>query len=313
MKLAAGLLLSALAWADCAQCHREQAAKFKHTAMASALQLVASCDILKQHPKLTFKEGPYTSEIVRDNDRSILTVSNGTDAVSVPLLYAFGLGQAGQTYVFERNGAFYESRASFFKAIQSLDFTMGARGSKPASLEEAIGRRMDKGDTKACFGCHTHGSEREPGVGCESCHGPVGTHPATKMKNLSAISTEDMSNLCGTCHRTWSQIALNGPQGVNNVRFQPYRITNSKCYDAADSRIRCTACHEPHADPVSGTKFYDSKCTACHSAAAHGKLCKVAKNNCVSCHMPKVEIPGVHTTFTDHQIRIARAGEPYPN
>jgi len=314
MKVARGLFLVCLScWADCSQCHREQADSFKHTAMANALQPVASCDILKQHPKLKFREGTYTSEIVRDGDRSILTASDGTNTISVPLLYAFGLGQAGQTYVFEKDGAFYESRASFFNALQELDLTMGAQGSKPASLEEALGRRMDKGDTKACFGCHTHGAERLPGVGCESCHGTQVTHPSTKMNRLLLMTSDEMSELCGACHRTWSQIALNGPQGVNNVRFQPYRLSNSKCYDATDARIRCTACHDPHRDPIRETKFYDVKCNACHSIAAHGRLCRVAKSNCVSCHMPKVDLPGAHTKFTDHQIRIARIGAPYPN
>jgi hypothetical protein len=29
--------------------------------------------------------------------------------------------------------------------------------------------------------------------------------------------------------------------------------------------------------------------------------------------MPQVEIPGSHFKFTDHRIRIARPGDPYPN
>jgi hypothetical protein len=29
--------------------------------------------------------------------------------------------------------------------------------------------------------------------------------------------------------------------------------------------------------------------------------------------MPKIELPGSHAGFTEHQIRIARAGDPYPN
>jgi len=28
--------------------------------------------------------------------------------------------------------------------------------------------------------------------------------------------------------------------------------------------------------------------------------------------MPKLEVEGTHATFTDHFIRIARPGEPYP-
>ncbi len=75
----------------------------------------------------------------------------------------------------------------------------------------------------------------------------AGDAVAARLPHLAALSAEDMSELCGRCHRTWSQIALNGPRGVNNVRFQPYRLANSKCYDAADRRIRCTACHDPHA------------------------------------------------------------------
>jgi hypothetical protein len=33
----------------------------------------------------------------------------------------------------------------------------------------------------------------------------------------------------------------------------------------------------------------------------------------VSCHMPKVAIPPGHLTFRDHQIRIVKPGENYPN
>jgi hypothetical protein len=29
--------------------------------------------------------------------------------------------------------------------------------------------------------------------------------------------------------------------------------------------------------------------------------------------MPKYELPGAHFKFTDHRIRIVKAGEPYPD
>jgi hypothetical protein len=133
------------------------------------------------------------------------------------------------------------------------------------------------------------------------------------MPKLAGHSAEEMADLCGRCHRTWSQIALNGPRGVLNVRFQPYRLANSKCYDTADARIACSACHDPHGPLETSAASYDARCSACHSAAQHTKTCRVAKANCVTCHMPKIELPGAHATFTDHQIRIARAGESYPN
>ena len=110
---------------------------------------------------------------------------------------------------------------------------------------------------------------------------------------------------------------MNGPRGVVNVRFQPYRLANSKCYDATDSRIRCSACHDPHGPLETNIASYDAKCAACHpigaATAGHTKTCSVAKENCITCHMPKLELPGAHARFTDHQIRIVRASEPYPN
>jgi formate-dependent nitrite reductase cytochrome c552 subunit len=33
-------------------------------------------------------------------------------------------------------------------------------------------------------------------------------------------------------------------------------------------------------------------------------VCKVAASGCVSCHMPKYEVPQTHTLFTDHEIRM---------
>jgi hypothetical protein len=315
----------------CAACHASQTAHFRATPMAQALERVDACAILQQHPDLSFREGPYRSHIVRQGDRSILTVEGEGETLTVPLLWAFGRGQAGQTYVFEHDGAFYESRVSFYNAAGALDLTMGALNKKPESIAEAAGRRMDALGARDCFGCHSNGGVSAgklhldamiPGVGCQSCHGEVEKHAdavragdaaAAKMPHLAALSAEEMADLCGRCHRTWSQIALNGPRGVNNVRFQPYRLTNSKCYDAADRRIRCAACHDPHAPLSTSLASYDASCAACHSAALHTKVCRVGKAKCAGCHMPKVDLPGAHAEFTDHQIRIARAGEPYPN
>ena len=39
----------------------------------------------------------------------------------------------------------------------------------------------------------------------------------------------------------------------------------------------------------------------------------IVAKNCVSCHLPKIEVPGTHFKFTDHRIRIVRDGEPFPN
>lgn len=299
--------------------------------MGQALVPVDRCAILADHPDLQFQEGPYRSSIRWEKDRSILSVTDGRQRLMVPLLWAFGNGKAGQTYVFEYQGALYESRVSFYKELGRLDLTMGASGKGPANVQEAAGRLMNAISASECFGCHAPASVAEgrlqlenlvPGVRCMDCHAGAERHAAAvqsgdaahaKIAKLAAVGAEDMNELCGRCHRTWSEISMNGPRGVNNVRFQPYRLTNSKCFDPGDARIRCTACHDPHGPVETNLAAYDRACTACHSGSARGRICQVAKRDCVHCHMPKVALPGSHTTFTDHQIRIVRAGEPYPN
>jgi hypothetical protein len=312
--------------AACASCHREQFATQPATPMGRALERAADCAILRTHPRLTFKEGAYSTTISREGEKSFYSVTDGARTIRVPLEWAFGLGVAGQTYALEYQGQWYESRVSFYNEAAGLDLTMGAQGYQPHSLEEAFGRKMSIRDKHDCFACHstsgTEGMEVQfdkiaTGIQCENCHGPAAAHVSSHapMPKLDKLGPEEMSEACGRCHRTWSQIALDGPRDIRNVRFQPYRLTNSKCYDSADARIRCTACHDPHRTVETKSSAYDAKCLACHggnSQPSVAKHCKLATDNCSSCHMPKLELPGAHHKFTDHNIRIVRAHEPYP-
>jgi hypothetical protein len=293
--------------------------------MAHAMEPVAGCSILQEHATLTFRDGIYSYRIQRQGSQSLYSVTDGEETTTTPLAYAFGLGKAGQTYVFGRDGKMYESRVSFYTALNGLDLTVGAANHQPGNLREAAGRLMDRRDAEDCFGCHTTSATKEgfqnpksmdPGVTCEHCHGSAREHvegfrqgKPVAMKKLSTLNSEELSDFCGQCHRTWAQIAADGPHNINNLRFQPYRLANSKCYDPSDKRISCVACHNVHQEVVDSDSFYDRKCLACHASAKH---CPVASQNCVSCHMPKLELPGSHNKFTDHRIRIVRANASYP-
>jgi mono/diheme cytochrome c family protein len=325
----------------CAECHKDRVKGQQQSAMGMAMEPVAESKILNAHPRLQFRHGKYSWEIVRDGKQSRYSVTDGKDQITVPVLYAFGLGKAGQTYVLEYKGQFYESRLSFYDEITGLDFTLGVPRTEPASLVAALGRPMSRDETLQCFSCHTTGAvigtklhleKAVPGVSCESCHGPGGEHAAAgraglpnkdKIFNPSRLNGDDISQeVCGSCHRSAEDIfSKPGLDGLNNVRFQPYRIFKSKCY-SDDKRISCTACHDPHESVKIDAKFYDTKCLACHQAGskmtqkslpgATVQGCRVGVKDCASCHMPRVDLPGAHFKFTDHWIRIARDGEPYP-
>jgi cytochrome c554/c'-like protein len=323
----------------CADCHPREAAQLT-TPMANALEVAPDCKILTTRGRLTFKNGNYTYELSRHGKDVVYTVSDGAKSISTPILYCFGQGNVGQTYLFRYNDVLYETRVSYFQKLDKLDFTIGHRPNVPASLEDALGRVIAREEPQQCFGCHSTGAvngaelklERlSAGVGCEACHGPGEKHlVAMKEKkfdepqifNPGGLGGHELSqSFCGTCHTSFEQAMLQpGQSGINNIRFQPYRMFNSRRHNTNDPRISCLACHNPHEKLRQDAAYYDAKCLACHLTTAKetkterrsAAACPVSTKNCANCHMPKVELPGMHAAFTDHWIRIAKPNEPTP-
>jgi hypothetical protein len=322
----------------CAQCHTGLVSKRLANSMGRALEPVESCGILKTHSRLSFRNGDYGYQIAREGDRSIYTVTKGTESISEPVLFCFGQGKAGQTYVFQHQGIFYESRVSYYQDIQGLDFTILHPHSAPQSLVDGLGRPMTREAAQGCFACHSTGAVSDaqlrfdhlmPGVTCEGCHGPGEKHiVAVKAgsKNLQVFNPAKLDadeltqEVCGACHVSFEK-ALGMPEqgGRNNLRYQPYRIFNSRGH-SGDPRISCVACHDPHDKLVEDAAFYDSKCLACHlatrgqakTATRSAPACPMSKQLCITCHMPKLELPGSHSKFTDHWIRIVKPGAAVP-
>jgi hypothetical protein len=325
--------------ATCAQCHAALTAGRPANSMSRALEPADGCEILKANPRLNFRNGPYTYQIVREGKRSIYTISNGVNSISEPVLYCFGQGKAGQTYVLQHKGVFYESRVSYYQEIQGLDFTIVHPRSVPESLEDGLGRPMSLEAAQGCLNCHSTAAVSAatlqldhlmPGVTCEGCHGPGEKHVAAikaDKKNLqifnpAKLDGDELSQeFCGACHVSFEKALLMPKQGgENNLRYQPYRIFNSRGH-SGDARISCVACHDPHEKLVEDVAFYDSKCLACHlttrdqvkTAARSAAACPVSRQKCTTCHMPKIDLPGAHAKFTDHWIRIVKSGEATPH
>ena len=239
-----------------------------------------------------------------------------------------------------------------YTGINGLDLTLGQAEKVPVTLLSAFGRELDHATTNDCFNCHATAAVQDgkvqpdkllPGITCEDCHGAgekhvrlmrarseerklaqgrdsVSVSTATEIFNPGRFDTEGITQFCGSCHRSWIQVQMMAIRGIENVRFQPYRIFKSKCYDSKDRRISCLACHDSHDELAADPSFYDARCTACHrvkETAARPeqqeKACPKSANNCTTCHMPKTELPGAHHQFADHWIRIVRPGEKYPD
>jgi cytochrome c554/c'-like protein len=326
---------------ECTRCHAKIAETQLATPMARAASAAVDSIVLREHSHIERHLGAYTYTISPGGGAIVYTVSAAVASFSEPLAWAFGLGNKGQTFVYQHEGQYYESRISFYKTLQGLDLTTGHSNKPPGNLEDAAGRFLDPDSLRHCFGCHTTASTTSagfdtshlsPGVNCEACHGPGVRHAelmyAEKKEegrqaifNPGRLNPVALVDFCGACHRTLNDVYEMGVTGVANVRFQPYRLENSRCWSDGDARLACTACHDPHKQLVREAGTYDEKCLACHvlppvtkvSPDHPGKACPVAKKDCVTCHMPRVEVQSMHAPFVDHRIRIVRAKEKYPD
>ena len=329
----------------CQSCHVQKVTSQTANPMGSTLLHAADSKVLAAHPHVTFIVSTYHYLIESDAKHSLYSVTDGKQTLSWPLLWAFGPPRVGQSYLFKKDdGQFYEARVTYFPSLKGLGFTPSRDLPHPKDIDEAMYRPVPASEISRCFNCHSTASNIGdsfneatliPGVTCEACHGPGAQH-VSEMKefvagkqaaakssifNSAHLTPADQVDFCGACHGTWWDVKLSGTKGVSTARSAPYRLVTSKCWGTkGDARLVCTACHDPHQQLQTSAADYDHACLKCHVNAAGatltadhpGKACPVAQKDCTSCHMPKEYVPEMHDNFTDHRIRIAKAGEPFP-
>jgi cytochrome c553 len=326
--------------AACARCHASHAQSQAGTSMARTAMKPEDAPTLRDNPALRFRSRTHAYEIQTRGGRSlyIVTAPDGTSS-STPLTWAFGAGKVGQTYVYEKDGIWQEGRLSYFSG-HGGDFTPARAVEAPKDLAEAMGRPIPDAEARRCFGCHNTASTAAgvfdakamiAGITCEACHGPGRKHvEALEQKKLgpaldailnpAKLDPAASVDFCGACHATFWDVKLANEQGIAALRSQPNRLQSSKCWGGGDVRLTCVACHDPHVPLVREAASYDARCLSCHVQAAvpsvaaakptkdhPGRACPVARESCVTCHMPKYEAPGMFHAFTDHRIRIVAA------
>ena len=206
----------------------------------------------------------------------------------------------------------------------------------------------------ACFNCHVsrlatnydletdtyHTTWGEPGISCETCHGPSGEHNRLMQAGIKGRSAEEMkiiidrdfthdqlTDLCVTCHA--KIIPLSADFSPGEKFFDHYDLVTLEHADYyADGRdlgenytytswlmapclksgkLDCKYCHTP-AGRFKFTEYQGYQtCMPCHEKYVwhpeeHGHHQTGSKGNeCVGCHMPKTQFAG--RVRTDHSMR----------
>ena len=258
--------------------------------------------------------------------------------------YAFGTDDRYMTMVGrDGDGGSRALRLSYFheRARSGWGRTSGDAGTA-ADRQNLRGRIVGVRDgVVRCLQCHvTNPREfRDPdntgsgpeaadaGIGCERCHGPGGNHIAAVEAGLDdpAIvsvgpgSGQAATVQCRDCHIVGDASEIqNRREDSIWVRSPGITLTFSRCYTESSGALSCLSCHDPHRDSERAASFYEQKCLACHQTAglqsglsanpsSRGSVCKVnPTRDCLTCHMPKVPMPDLHTSLTDHYIRVHR-------
>jgi tetratricopeptide (TPR) repeat protein len=175
-------------------------------------------------------------------------------------------------------------------------------------------------------------------IGCERCHGPGGNHVRAVARdfrdpqgsadyaivNVAGTPGATANGQCVECHTVGlpSQIERD-PENPGYARSPGVTFALSRCFTESAGAMSCMTCHDPHREADHSASFYEAKCLTCHSAtpaaakapaaapAGRRKACPVnPTNDCLTCHMPKVPMPTLHKSLTDHYIRIRREDKP---
>jgi hypothetical protein len=168
-----------------AKCHSRITASQEATSMARTLMRAVDADVLRSYSDLAFRNGKYLYQIKANATAPQLKVTDGESTINANLVWAFGTGKLGQSYLFLQNGSYRESRVTYFSSLQNLNFTPTRALLLPHDLAEAASRPVDTSELLRCFSCHSLGanvggqldtSKAAMGVACEACHGPGRGH-----------------------------------------------------------------------------------------------------------------------------------------
>lgn len=271
--------------AACAGCHREIYQRYEKSPMARASGFAV--DGLMEGG-FTHQASGVHYQIFSRNGAAWLSYGRPATAPSgylsgeVELQYFVGSNTRGRTYLFERDGLWFEAPVNWYAKKQLWDMAPNFQNVQEMPLTLPVDAN--------CLHCHATGvanalpSARnhfaaapfaQGGIGCSACHGDASEHLRTRGKapvlNPARLGTVQRESVCLQCHlegetavyRPGRSLAVFAPGqdlfdsvsyfvhqggiGAHGRASSQYEaLLQSACRRASGDRLTCTTCHEAH-------------------------------------------------------------------
>ncbi|MDX2180285.1 MAG: tetratricopeptide repeat protein [Bryobacteraceae bacterium] len=295
----------------CAGCHAEIYKSYMRTAMArSSGRVTGASKRLPLPTGFMDPSGQVSYKITAAREVYRMEFSRaGTEVKGFRLLEWFvGSGAVGHSFLFTRDGYFFQAPAAHYTYEDRWDLSPGYQNRPNIDLTRGV--------EPACLNCHASRISLVPGtlnkyndpafaeggVSCERCHGPGANHVA-KMTDPSIIGPIAIVNpkkldparresVCAQCHLTGvARVARYGSKGYkpgdklsdHSAVFvwsnsDPSAMTAtghfeklalSACWQGARDKLWCGTCHDPHSEPAPAVR-----------AAFY-------RDKCQTCHQPE--------------------------
>ena len=294
--------------AACAGCHRTIYEHYETTPMARASG--PAPDGLMEGSFTHAASGVHYRIFERDGAGWLsyarpATAAGGYLSGEVKLAYFVGSNTRGRTYLFERDGYWFETPVNWYAKKRVWDMAPNFLNAREMPLTLPVDAN--------CLHCHVSGvAEALPGarnhftgvpfahggIGCASCHGNAAEHVRTKGRaavlNPAKLDAERRDSVCLQCHlegetavyRLGHSLAAyrpgeslfdsvayfvhEGEIGPNGRATSQYEaLLQSACKRSSGDRMTCTTCHDPHAS---------------QSTAPAAERVAFYRAKCLSCH-----------------------------
>jgi predicted CXXCH cytochrome family protein len=333
----------------CSSCHQDIYRQYRQTPMARgsgpAIDGMIPADFLHKTTGIHYRIASRDGRVYLSYERDSASPQDSLKGEE-QLLYFLGSGKRGRTFLFQRDGYWFEIPINWYAKKGIWDMA--------PKYQQAAEMPLTLPIDSSCLHCHASGVQPaladarnhyagQPflygGITCEQCHGDPTKHLAQNgqgpILNPDKLPVDKRDSICLQCHLE-AELSVNrvghtlydfkpGDEVSDDVvRFvhknavgaggratsQWEALLQSACKRRSGDRLTCTTCHDPHSSPSprEAVAFYRDKCLACHTGAKFAIAHHPEQPDCATCHMPRSDTQDIaHEQVTDHRIQIPGA------